>query len=88
MMWAPVAGVKKILPPAKFWPKPLTDGVDAAVLGPERAGVAAAASQAWVIAASASVSGVAAATGASKTIAAAVSTTDRCARHHALFTRV
>ena len=22
MIWAPVAGVKKILPPGKFWPKP------------------------------------------------------------------
>ena len=26
MMWAPVAGVKKILPPAKFWPKPSPAG--------------------------------------------------------------
>ena len=26
MMWAPVAGVKKILPPGKFWPKPSPAG--------------------------------------------------------------
>ena len=41
MMCAPVAGVKKILPPGKFWPKPVTGRIDAAVLRAERARVAA-----------------------------------------------
>ena len=73
MMWAPTAGVKKILPPAKFCPKPSPAGYTPPSRGPSEPVSPPLASHAAVIAASASDSGVANATGASRSIAAPAS---------------
>src|SRR5689334_7430552 len=71
MTWAPVAGVKKILPPGKFWPKPSPAGYTPPSLGPRGPVSPPAACHAAVIAASASSWGVADALGAASTSAAA-----------------